>query len=103
MTAQEYINFIWICEPKKGAIEVSDVIEAMELYHKHKLEEMKEFKNKYLRGYGCQSCWSDSHNCTCENDKDIIDNFVSRYIREGEKWMRDTSFMKLQKKRISRN
>ena len=83
MTAQEYINFIWICEPKKGAIEVSDVIEAMELYHEYKLEELKGFKNEYLRKYGCQSCLSDSHNCTCENDKDIIDKFVSLYLKQN--------------------
>ena len=56
MTAQEFIHTIWICEPPKGAIKVSDVIEAMELYHKHKLEELKGFKNKYLSKNGCQSC-----------------------------------------------
>ena len=72
MTAQEYINFIWNREQKKGAIEVSDVIEAMELYHEHKLEGLKGFKNKYLSKY-----------CTCENDKDIIDKFVSLYLKQN--------------------
>ena len=78
MTAKEFVKSIWICEPPPGTIKTEDVFEAMELYHRHKLEEMKEFKNKYLRAYGCQSCWNDSHNCTCENDKDIIDNFAGR-------------------------
>ena len=73
MTAQEFIHFIWICEPKKGAIEVSDVIEAMELYHAHKLEGLKGFKNKYLSKCG-------------ENDKDVIDKFVSLYLKQNMAW-----------------
>ena len=78
MTAKEFLHTIWFKEPTSGSIKIEDVIESMDLYNKHKLGEMKEFKNKYLRKYGCQSCWSDSHNCTCENDKDIIDNFAGR-------------------------
>ena len=49
MTAQEFIHFIWIREPPKGAIEVSDVIEAMELYHNHKLEDMKKLKQRRVK------------------------------------------------------
>ena len=85
MTAQEFIHFIWIREPPKNTIKISDVVESMELYHKHKLEGLEEYKNKYLSKYGCESCWTDSHNCTCENDKGIIDNFVSRYLLETNK------------------
>lgn len=39
------------------------------------MQKIAEIKDNYLKEYGCNSCWSDDHNCTCEHDKWVIIKF----------------------------
>ena len=40
---------------------------------RHQLEQITK---EYLEHYGCNSCWSDAHQCTCSHDKYVIMAFV---------------------------
>lgn len=45
-------------------------------------EKIAEIKEEYIKNYGCNSCWSDEHKCTCKNDEYIIGAFYSTLIRK---------------------
>lgn len=39
-------------------------------------QKIADLTEKYLKKYGCTSCWSDVHQCTCNHDKCVIKVFV---------------------------
>jgi hypothetical protein len=31
---------------------------------------------KYIKDYGCANCWGDTHGCSCESDKRVLQTFI---------------------------
>jgi len=42
----------------------------------HVRHQLEQITKEYLEHYGCNSCWSDAHQCTCSHDKYVIMAFV---------------------------
>lgn len=49
------------------------------------IQKIMEIRDEYIRRYGCVSCWSDDHNCTCAHDKARIKEVYSNLIYELQK------------------